>query len=137
MTVPLWPSDLPSCMMVDSFARGIDDARMFTEMDAGPDKSRVRGVKAEAAEGEIIITTDQYARFRRFWKEEIGNGVLPFLTKDQTFNGVVIDDLDDEDGVETTGTYYWLVVFGRETPRLTRFSQKRYRLSYTLLILPE
>lgn len=141
MTHPSWPDELPQRVLVDGFSRGLDDARSFTEMDAGLDKQRARGIAAEPIACQMEIDGGQFARFQRFWREEIGKGVLPFLIRDQNFDGLPIFDEDgnailDESGNQILGTYYWLATFGKETPSITGQGGSWYKLAFTLLVQP-
>lgn len=141
MTYPSWPAELPDMVTVDGYSRGMDDARDFTEMDAGLDKANVRGIAAEPVACQMQIDPDQFARFKRFWTEEIGKGVLPFLIRDQNLDGLLIADQDgtlilDQDGNQIIGTFKWLVTFGKETPQITALSPYLYNIAFTLLVQP-
>lgn len=139
----IWPLRLPQAVLADGYSRDIDDARLFTQMDAGIDKSRVRGVVGEEIACQIEIHVSLFATFRRFWTETIGKGVLPFRIRDQDFDGLPLADQDgtlllDQDGNVLLGAYSWLVIFGKTRPRKTTVQGDNFlrRISFTLLVLP-
>lgn len=141
MTYPNWPAELPQRVMVDGFSQSIDDTRAFTEMDAGPPKVRSRGIQVESISCQMIIDAGQFARFKRFWKEEVGKGVLPFLIPDQVLDGLPVLDQDglpvlNDAGDPVLGTYNWLATFGREAPQISSRSRTWFALSFTLLVQP-
>lgn len=142
MTV-YWPDDLPQRVVTDGYTRGVADSRVFTSMDSGLDKSRSRGIAAEPVACQLYLARSQYARWLRFWKEDTGGGILPFLIPDQNFDGIDIATSDEltittEEDVVVVGVYNWLVIFGKETPqvRVVPNSATLYNLSFTLLKLP-
>lgn len=142
MTVPVWPIDeLPSYILVDGFGRTQPDGRLRSQTDTGPGKMRLVNSAAVApATIEVYLDPNQTARFRRFWAEDTGGGVLPFLIRDPQFDGLLLADEDgvlltDENDVVLAMDAWWLVQFDG-APRETQVAGMLSKLQCGLLILP-
>lgn len=142
MTTPTWPSELPCAVMDASLSPTMADGRLRASTDTGPGKVRLLNSAAVTpASAAIVCDANQLARFNRFWTEDVGRGVLPFLIRDQELDAL---PLLDEDGTELTdesdetllNSAWWLVQFGTPPSRPTLVSRQLFRVNFELLILP-
>ena len=143
MTIPVWPDDLPSYVLVSGFQTGIRGTRLSTAMDAGPPKQRARGPKTRSIACGIYADRNQIARFDRFWEEEVNWGTLPFLAPDRVLDGLaVLDDLGvcllDESGVPIFSEEWQLVQFGQTEPASTPVPDNPllFVIQFDLVVLP-
>lgn len=118
MSIPIWPFDLPQFVLVSGFGVTQADGRLRTPTDTGPGKLRLSNSGAVMSVRVELPPLDPngVARFNRFWNEEIGFGVLPFLIHDPILDGVPLSD--DTDSILTDNfdqillnTAWWLVRF--------------------------
>jgi len=123
MTIPTWPSDLPQLAALDNFTLSQAEGRIRSQTDTGPGKVRLLNSAAVTPFTVQVqpLTIDQYARFERFWNEEIGYGVLPFWLPDLFYDGLTLTDQDGNTITDQSGTpivfgSWWLVRFGGTTP---------------------
>lgn len=75
----MWPDSLPQTFQSQSYGSEILPTYIETEMDFGPKKRRARfsGV-LEKINGTMILSREQVATLRTFYKTSTCNGVLPF-----------------------------------------------------------
>lgn len=149
MTIPSWPSGLPSTSengeiaMVEGFQMTQPEGRLRTSTDTGPGKVRLMNSAAVMpVTMEMFCTSNDLARFNRFWVETLGRGVKVFTFPDPTTFGddFVLGDEDgaplgDEDGVLLGGSDWWLARFGSAPTKPAR-SGSLYQIRFELLVLP-
>lgn len=142
--IPRWPEpQLPGRFLMDNFNLGLADSRLGTKMDSGTRKTRKQSTRAPRpfATG-IIATTDQYVTLMRFIDDDLKDGVLPFLIRDQILDGIPILTtahrvLLDPKGRPILNNKRWLVTFGEQFPTLDQaVTDRHYRITFDLLILP-
>ncbi|MDB5620507.1 hypothetical protein [Tardiphaga sp.] len=141
MTLAVWPADLPQYVLVDGFQSGPRGARLKTATDTGPGKQRRRGALMKPVTCSFFASTDELARFYRFWESDTAGGVLPFVMPDRQFDGLALMDenglvLADENGVPLIAESWWLVQFGQNEPADTPISGVYWRVQFDLVVLP-
>jgi hypothetical protein len=144
MTVPIWPDELNQWMMAPDFSASAADARSEKPMDVGPGRLRRRSSAVSApVSGSLRCDQNQLARLLRFWNEDTKGGTLPFLFKDQLFDGAVLlietgepllTEADDQILLEG----WWLVQFSKGGPPVYRPSKRsvEWIASIQLAVLP-
>jgi len=141
MSIPVWPSDLPQAVLVDGFAYSQAEGRLTSRTDTGPGKARLMNSAAiTPVRAQIRVTPAQLARFRRFYSEDLGQGVNPFWMRDQIFDGMALSDADgalltDGDGKVLTMASCWLARFGLNMQTLPR-PGFLFRIEFDLELLP-
>lgn len=77
--MPVWPTNLPQCPLMDGFTQELPRLSITTEMDAGPAKVRRRftaGVTKYTL--SFILTSTQLSDFQNFFLNETFGGSVPF-----------------------------------------------------------
>lgn len=144
MATPVWPftNSVAQRFQRDGYSRGAGDGRQFSPMGQGPAKVRRRySAVIRPVSGVFMLTTDQVARFERFWDEDTDGGSLPFLIIDAVNHDQPL--LTDEGDVLTTEagdplliSAWWIVMFGEDAPSIVPVSHSHYRLSLELSVMP-
>lgn len=82
-----WPISLQQCLNSDDFDMKFGDTTVRTDMDVGPAKVRSRftdGIDNYTC--SILMSTDEFATLKMFYKTTLNNGVMPFLFNDPLTN---------------------------------------------------
>ncbi len=117
MSHPTWPSELPQWLRVEGYSNELPETRMTTPMEVGPGKLRRRSsLAAVPVTGRLVLRRGDLARLKRFWFEEIDQGISPFWFPDQDAMAVLLTDgqgrrLRNEDGRGLQVSAWWLVQF--------------------------
>ncbi|RXF72124.1 hypothetical protein [Hansschlegelia zhihuaiae] len=143
MTLPLWPAELPQKMREEGFRRGYPDLVHASRMASGVHKTRALASMGEQPV-QCMIRVDRggLARFDRFFFEETRNGNLPFLIRDQVYDGVELAApdgsalmVDDDSALAISAV--WLVRFTPGSPpEQAQPSGVFFRVPFFLTILP-
>ena len=139
----VWPSELPQHVLASGYSESLGEGRLRTQMEAGPMKVRRRfSAVARPVSTSFRVSPDGKARIERFWREEIGDGSLPFLMPDQTRDALALltDDglqLLDDQGRPLINTAWWLVMAGEAPPTFTPLQRgMAFMASFPLVIMP-
>lgn len=141
MAIPVWPSELPQRFLVDGYSEKLRDGRILTKTSAGPGKARRRFSAAVLpVTATMRLDFAAKARLERFWYEDTGGGVLPFILPDQTHDGLPIPDAAGNPVVDGSGnpilvTAKWLAMFGQDGVSIAP-SGVQFTASFTLNIQP-
>jgi hypothetical protein len=141
VSIPVWPDDLPCSVIMGSLQTAPRGVRLATAPDAGPPKQRRRGPKTMPVSCVIKVSANQRARFDRFWEDDTGGGVAPFLFRDQLIDGYKLGNelgqvLLTEAGAPITIGSWWLVQFGQQQPAYSRVTGRVFQISFDLIVLP-
>ncbi len=142
MSLLRWPPELPQHVQRPGFDWTLPDGRQSIEPEAGPMLGRLAFSATETPiAASIDVTLRQVARFLRFWNEETGGGVRPFLLRDQIWDGLPVltssgTILLDSSGAPVLTRRFWLCVFGRQPPKPDPLGGPNYRIAFTLRVLP-
>jgi hypothetical protein len=141
MTVPIWPSDLPTWILVDTYKSAPSGNRLVTEMDAGPAKQRRRGPKMRSVTCGINLNSDERARFDRFWDEDLKGGVLPFWKMDAHFDlQAILDEsstpITAEDDSPILVDAWWLAQMGKTEPVYSALGAGNFKVEFEIVVLP-
>jgi len=82
----------------------------------------------------ITLDRQGLARFRRFYQEETKNGSLPFVMRDQEFDGCYLSGLLTESGKRIVVVANRLVMFA-EAPSETSFGMM-FSVGMSLSLMP-
>jgi hypothetical protein len=141
MPYPVWPAELPQYPTPDGYQRGARDGRSFASMQNGPPKIRR---KTSAAVKPVSLTyemtTDELARFERFWEEDTDGGLL-FVMPDAVNHGQPLlteagEPILTEDGDPILISAWWLVAFGEEAYQVSPIGPLDYNVSFSVLVWP-
>ena len=130
-----WPDDLPQFVRRTDFHHTHGDGVLRTKTEAGPGKAR-RRYSSDPERMTCSITLDRQglARFRRFYQEETKNGSLPFVMRDQEFDGCYLSGLLTESGKRIVVVANRLVMFA-EAPSETSFGMM-FSVGMSLSLMP-
>ena len=74
-----WPAGLPSSPILGSLSVAADDNALRFQPDAGPAIRRARYTAiSETYSFTIIFSAAEFAAFKQFYKDALGNGVASF-----------------------------------------------------------
>ena len=141
MTTPVWPDELPACVLPRSIATTEPDGRLRTATDSGPGKTRLANTAAMMpASLEFVLSPAQVARLMRFWREDTAGGTLPFVIRDPWLHGRGLTQesgliLTDGNGAALVNTAHWLAEFDAP-PGIPRQSRRHARVSVGLRVYP-
>lgn len=140
MTMPSWPAELVRPLR-EGYQQQRGDNRRFASGEQGPPRVR-RGVSKAitTVPMSFYVTSDQRARFWRFYIEETEEGALPFImpdwTRDEhdllTAGGL---NLLTHDDVPLLIAATWAVLFGQSTPNETPMGVE-WRINFDVMVLP-
>jgi hypothetical protein len=83
MSVPLWPSELPTSPLVNGYNRSLTDTRLRTSNQSGAEKVRNRYTAAvENIMEPYVLTVEQKEALETFYKSTLKNGALRFVKKE-------------------------------------------------------
>ncbi|PWB94653.1 hypothetical protein [Methylosinus sporium] len=142
MAIPVFPDELLGSVLTDGFGDTLPDGRSEVPTDYGPAMMR-RAFSSAVEPVTVTIVIEHYLvfRFKRFWREDIGGGALPFILPDLLADGdVVLDDagepvLDDSDEPILV-TAKWLARFAPgQAPKIEPWGID-YQIAMQLEILP-
>ena len=144
MAIPVWPQEngFPQRFQQDSYGRKGADGRQFSPMGQGPAKVRRRySAAVKPISGAFFFSTDQLARFERFWDEDTDGGTTPFLIIDAVNHEQQIATADGlglltGDGIPLLISAWWLVMFGQDTWSADPLGGLDYRVSMQLNVMP-
>jgi hypothetical protein len=86
MSPIIWPPTLPQRPQSDPWAKNQPASRWTFEADEGPAMTRPKGTVGEKMSMTFVMTLDQWAQFRQFWKVGLNGGVIPFNYFDPDLN---------------------------------------------------
>lgn len=130
-----WPADLPQFVHRTDFRLSASDGVLRTKTETGPGKARRRFSSApELMSCSITVDRQGLARFRRFHQEETKNGSLPFVMRDQEFDGCLLADILTEAGAPVAIVANRLVMFA-EAPSHTSFGMM-FSVGMSLSLMP-
>lgn len=141
MTIAVWPESLPCFVSMDSFSTSFADGRLKTATDTGPGKTRRRTTAAvEPLAGNLSLRPDQYLTLKEFWRVTLKGGTLPFFMPDQDRHArTLLTDAGEPlltDAGEAMQISAWcLVIFGSESPTVSKRGPSRYSVSINLNVL--
>lgn len=143
MAIPIWPYDLPQRMNVEGYQNAFADNRMASQPEIGPPKLRRRtSATPRPVAGQIIVSANGLARLRRFWEEEIDQGIQPFWFPDQEADGHKLTTegllpLQTQEAQNLLISAWWLVQFEAGAPPTWSAASPFHRaVALNLIILP-
>ncbi len=144
MTVPVWPSSLPSSMNREGFAHQRGDGRLRSQTDVGPGKTRRRFTAvARPLVGTMWMTRVQLQRFDDWWDVDTKGGSLPFMFPATGKHGFPMRSDDGSlllsgDGRPLLISAWWLVMFSTQSdpPQASSLSDELWPVTLNLEILP-
>ncbi|WP_370194167.1 MULTISPECIES: hypothetical protein [Aurantimonas] len=144
MAIPVWPftNSVAQRFQRDGYSRGAGDGRQFSPMGQGPAKARRRySAVVRPISGSFIFSTNELARFERFWDEDTDGGVLPFLIIDAVNHDQPLltdegDVLTTEAGIPLLISAWWIVMFGQDAWSADAIGGDTYRVSMQLSVMP-
>lgn len=152
----VWPSDLPLDIDQSGFGLSRPEGRLRSKTSTGPGKSRRISTAAPAlVSASMVLSTNDVARFERFYEEELLNGTLPFVVADKRYDGQPLttsegDNITCPDGntmlldgnviPATEGgdiliSAYVLARFGETVPQLSAVTGDLYRYAMQIEFL--
>jgi hypothetical protein len=90
-----------------------------------------------------MFNVEQVTRFRTFWSDDTGGGVLPFMLADQQLDGSEVWTAQGTDsglltdaGDQILTQTYWICLFGDATPSEAAQTDRLTQLAFQLDIHP-
>lgn len=121
MASATWPSTLPQTFQQQSFTENSVSGVVRTEMDTGFAKTRLRFTATpDMWQGEMVLTKEEVATFKTFFKNDIAWGALKFNFPNQYD---LLTMVEARIVIDTDGTPYTLVPDGES---------QDFKLKYTL-----
>lgn len=141
MSVAMWPADLPQRVLRRDFGMSVPDGRTLVPPEAGPMLGHLRFSSAAApVSASMMLTARTLARFLRFWNEDLGHGIKPFLIRDQLNDGLPMLTADGEPilvgGMPILVAAWWLCSFGGKAPAISVPGGSLRQLSFELQVMP-
>lgn len=80
MAIPSWPTDIPSCPLLDSVqVQQTAEAPIRTEMNAGTTRARRKfSLRVARVSFPIVMKNDEVVNFRLFHERTLGDGAARF-----------------------------------------------------------
>ena len=120
MAVAIWPLDLPQRALVEGYSEQPANILLRSQTDIGPAKVRARSSAGiEPLTAVLSLQLWQAERLRRFFREEIAMGALPFFWPDQRLDGAALVDADGVTAL-TDETGRVLLASSRQLVRMTQ-----------------
>ncbi|ALF02098.1 hypothetical protein [Salipiger abyssi] len=141
MTPLNWPSELDKPER-NSWNAGWNDPRQKRRGETGGPRYRRRySAVAKPVSLSLVCTRLQKGVFDRFFEQDTNFGSRVFRMPDPTTDGWAMLDENgtavlDENGVPILMSAQWLCLFGAELPKETVVEQVKFRLTFTVAVLP-
>ena len=88
MSIEAWPVGVPDQIIRDSFEYKMDDNVLRSEMDNGPEKTRVKYTKNfDTISGSLLMSTTELNTFLTWYRTTLLFGVEQFYFPDPLDNG--------------------------------------------------
>ncbi|MBN7785132.1 hypothetical protein JYP51_09390 [Ponticoccus gilvus] len=143
MTVSLvWPAELDPPER-DGWGASWADPREHRQAERGPSRygRRVSAVSRHVSLS-IVCTRAQKGVFDRFFEQDTRMGSLLFRMPDPATDGwplltETFEPLLTETGQPLLDTHLWLCLFAKEMPSETVVEQVKFRIAFSVEVLPE